>query len=82
MSTYYATKAYVQRLTLAIYEELRREKSKVYIGALCPGPVDTEFNSTAGVKFKLKGISGEFAARYALCKMFKKKPVSIPGKII
>ena len=34
MSTYYATKGYVLKLTEAIYEELRREDSNVYIGAL------------------------------------------------
>ena len=38
MSTYYATKGYVVDFTLAIYEELRRNKSKVQIGVLCPGP--------------------------------------------
>ena len=31
MSTYYATKSYVYNLTLGIYEELRRENSKVKI---------------------------------------------------
>ena len=82
MSTYYATKAYVQRLTLAVYEELRREKSKVYIGAFCPGPVDTEFNSVANVNFNLKGISCEYAALYAMDKMFKRKILIVPGKII
>ena len=54
MSTYYATKSYVLHLTEAINEELRREKSNVYIGTLCPGPVDTNFNKTAGVEFNLK----------------------------
>ena len=31
MATYYATKGYVTKLTVAIYEELRRDKSKVHI---------------------------------------------------
>ena len=44
MATYYSTKAYVVRLSEAIREELRREKSKVQISILCPGPVDTNFN--------------------------------------
>lgn len=82
MSVYYATKAYVQRLTLAVYEELRREKSGVYIGAFCPGPVDTEFNSVADVSFNLKGITAKYAAAYALKKMFKKKCLIVPGKMI
>ena len=44
MATYYATKAYVTSFTSAIYEELKDMKSNVHISALCPGPVDTNFN--------------------------------------
>jgi short-subunit dehydrogenase len=79
MATYYATKAYVLRLTEAIYEELRREKSNVYIGALCPGPVDTGFNDVAGVKFGVKFSKSYDVAEYAIKKMFKRKLVIIPG---
>lgn len=82
MAVYYATKAYVLRLTEAVSEELRRSGSKVYIGALCPGPVDTEFNRTAGVKFNLKSLSADEVAAYAIKNMFKKKTVIIPGKTI
>lgn len=82
LSSYYASKAYVQRLTLAIFEELRRKKSKVRISVLCPGPVDTEFNQTAGVSFNLKSLSAESVAKYALSKMFKGRLVIIPGVII
>lgn len=82
MSVYYATKAYVMRLTAAISEELRRKKSKVYIGALCPGPVDTEFNRTAGVKFGIKSLSSQYVAEYALRKMFQRKMTIIPGLTI
>lgn len=79
LSSYYASKAYVLRLTEALNEELRRSGSHVYIGALCPGPVRTEFDSVADVKFSLKGLSAETAARYALEKMFARKTVIIPG---
>ena len=41
MAGYYASKAYVLRLSEAIYGELRRKKSNVHITALCPGPVQT-----------------------------------------
>lgn len=82
LSGYYATKAYVQRLTLAIYEELRRKGKNVYVGALCPGPVDTEFNKTAGVVFSLKSLESMAVAEYAIKKMFKGKLVIIPGPII
>ena len=82
LSSYYASKAYVLRLTTAIYEELRRKKSKVYIGALCPGPVDTEFNKVAGVSFNLKSLSSDAVARYAIKNMFKQKLIIIPGFIM
>lgn len=82
MSTYYATKAYVQRLSLSISEELKKEKSAVYIGAFCPGPVDTEFNEVANVRFNLKGISSKYAANYAIDKMMKRKILIVPGRTI
>jgi len=79
LSSYYASKAYVLRLTQAIYEELRHDKSDVYVGVLCPGPVDTEFNKVADVKFALKGLTSEYVANYAIKKMFKRKLIIIPG---
>ena len=44
MAAYYASKVYVLHLTLAIWKELRRQNSRVSISALCPGPVNTEFD--------------------------------------
>lgn len=79
MSTYYATKAYVLHLTEAINEELRRENSDVYVGALCPGPVDTNFNKVAGVEFNLKSMTSLNVAKYAVNKMFHKKTIIVPG---
>lgn len=79
MSTYYSTKAYVLRLTSSIAEELRRKNSNVYIGALCPGPVNTEFNNVAGVKFAIKSLESYDVAEYAIKKMFKRKKIIIPG---
>ncbi len=66
MSTYYATKSYVTSLTRGIAEELEEKRSPVYIGCLCPGPVDTEFNEVANVKFALPGIQADYCAAYAL----------------
>ena len=66
MATYYATKAYVVRLSEAIREELRREKSKVKISILCPGPVETNFNQVANVNFSLKGLSSKYVAEYTI----------------
>lgn len=78
MATYYATKSYVTSLTRAIAEELRNDGSPVYIGCLCPGPVNTEFNQVADVEFALRGISPSYCARYAWRKMKQKKKVIIP----
>lgn len=78
MSTYYATKAYVTSLTRGVAEELRQKGSKVYVGCLCPGPVDTEFNGVANVEFALKGISAKYCAEYALKQMVKRKVVIVP----
>lgn len=76
-SSYYATKAYVLRLTQAIAEEIRG--TGVYVGALCPGTVDTEFNSVADVGSGVSAMSSKYVAKYAADKMFKKKKVIIPG---
>lgn len=79
MATYYATKAYVNNLTEAINEELRRDNSNVFVCSLCPGPVDTNFNNVAGVSFSVKALTPDEVACYAINQMFKKKVVIIPG---
>ncbi len=78
LSTYYATKNYLTKLTMAINEELRKDHSHVSISCLCPGPVNTEFNQVAKGTFKVKGISSEYVAKVAIDKMFKKKMLIIP----
>ncbi|MBR1817320.1 MAG: SDR family NAD(P)-dependent oxidoreductase [Bacilli bacterium] len=78
LSTYYATKNYALKLTMAIYHELKRRKSNVVISALCPGPVDTEFNKVAQGKFKIAGASSEYVAKYAIDKLLQKKLFIIP----
>ena len=78
MAAYYATKAYVTSLTQAVAQELKEQKSKVYVSALCPGPVNTEFNEVAQVEFALKGITPEYCVRYALRQMEKHKRVIVP----
>ena len=79
MATYYATKAYVVRLSEAIREELKKQKSNVKISILCPGPVDTNFNNVADVEFSVKGLTSEYVARYTVKKLEKKKFYIIPG---
>ena len=89
-SAYYASKAYVFRLTQALYEELRQEKSNVKVSVLCPGPVKTEFEKVAKVNF---GKGDEFGrnwiiadkrkvSQYAIDKMLKGKHIIIPGTLM
>lgn len=82
MSTYYASKAYVFSLTMAIYEENRRDNSNVHISVLCPGPVKTEFDEKADVTFSLKGKNSMEVACYAITQMFRGTLVIIPGVIM
>ena len=78
LSTYYATKNYVLRSSLAIYEELRHMKSNVRISVLCPGPVNTNFNKVAGGSFNTKSATSQYVAKYAIDEMFKNKLIIIP----
>ena len=78
MATYYATKSYVVNLSLAIYEELKRDKSNVKISVFCPGPVKTNFNNVANVKFNIMSIESDYASKYAIDNMFLDKLVIIP----
>ena len=82
MATYYASKAYVVSLTSAIYEELRARNSRVHVCAVCPGPVDTEFNDVANCKFGVSSITPQFCAKKALEGMFGRKLIIIPERSI
>ena len=79
LNTYYATKNYITKLTMAINEELRQSNSNVHISALCPGPVDTNFNKVANGAFSIKGMSSSYVAKYAIDKMIRHKMLIIPG---
>ena len=78
MATYYATKNYITKLTMAINEELRVSKSQVVVSALCPGPVATEFNKVAHGTFAIREASSYEVAKYAIDKLMKKKMIIIP----
>lgn len=71
MATYYATKAYIVRLSEGIREELKKEKSNVKISILCPGPVNTNFNKVANVKFHLREANSMRVAQYAINRLNK-----------
>lgn len=82
MATYYSTKAYVVRLTQSIRHELFKQKSKVKISALCPGPVATNFNKVADVKFNLAEADSKYVAKYAVRLMFRNRTLIFPNFFI
>ena len=63
---------------MAINEELRQKHSFVSISALCPGPVNTEFNDVAKGSFTMKGTSSEYVAKLAIDKTLQRKMIIIP----
>ena len=82
MAGYYASKAYVVSLTRSVAEELREQHSPVYVCALCPGPVNTEFNDRADVVFALKGISPELCVEEAMRGMLRRKTIIVPSALM
>ena len=67
------------RLSESIREELKQEKSNVKISILCPGPVNTNFNKVANVKFHLREANSMKIAEYAISKLEKNKFYIVPG---
>lgn len=79
LNTYYATKNYVVKFTLGIYEELRHQNSNVHVSVLCPGPIKTEFEKVAGGKFNTDLESARKVAKLAIDKTLKNKLIIVPG---
>lgn len=79
LSSYYATKAYVLRLSRAVREELRKKKSPVSISVLCPGPVKTEFGKVSGSNLGAGALSAQYVSKVAIKGMLCKKAVIVPG---
>lgn len=79
MATYYATKAYIVKISEAVREELKKEKSNVQISILCPGPVNTNFNKVANVKFQMRSLKSSKVADYTIQKLLKRKFYIVPG---
>ena len=82
MATYYATKSYVVSLTNSMAEELKHLGSHVQAHALCPGPVDTEFNDVAHVKFSLRGISAGECVSYCIDEADNGTIIIIPNLMV
>jgi short-subunit dehydrogenase len=87
-AVYAASKAYVTSLSEGIRAEVR--KQGVVVTALCPGPVDTEFNSVAA-----RGSRGcqpptpsfmhmpvEYVVRAGLAGIERNKPRVVPGVVM
>ena len=82
LNTYYATKAYVASFTQGLAQELRDCKSGIYVGALCPGPVYTEFTKAAHGKEWSSAKTPEEIVDYAIRKMEKGKTLIVPGAAV
>ena len=57
MATYYASKAYLLRLDLAIWKELKKRRSRVQISTLCPGPVTPDSTAGRGCSLPFRGAA-------------------------
>jgi uncharacterized protein len=81
MAVYAASKAYVVSFSDALAEELRG--TGVRCSALCPGPVSTGFQATAGAGIaasqKRAILSAEETVRRGLAAYARNRPVFIPG---
>lgn len=79
MAAYYATKAYILRMTKAVQEELTRRKSHVHVSVLCPTAVCTNCQRVAGVEFAVPNQRPEFVAKAAVDGMLRGKKMIVPG---
>ena len=85
-AVYAASKSYVYSFSRAIARELAPRK--IYVTAVCPGPVDTPFfdiaeksGSTLGVK-KLTIAKADKVVRQAIADSFQKKEHSVYSRVI
>lgn len=81
MAVYYASKAYVLSFSDAMHNELGRHG--VRVTALCPGPVQTEFQSragfTPGMDSAVLNVSAEKVALAGYHGLMRGKRVVLPG---
>ena len=86
MSTYYASKAFVQSFTEAVREEVRNDVrgKNIRISALCPGPTDTGFEKSSNLEEsslfeRLKVMTAKKVAEIGYKDFQNGKAVIIPG---
>lgn len=81
MAVYYATKAFVLSLSEALHDEAKPHG--VTVTALCPGPTESEFSDTAGLKdsrlFKAGVMSSTEVARVGIEGYEAGRAIVIPG---
>jgi short-subunit dehydrogenase len=81
MAVYYATKAFVLSLSEALHDEAKPHG--VTVTALCPGPTESEFSDTAGLKdsrlFKAGVMSSAEVARIGVEGYEAGRAIVIPG---
>jgi hypothetical protein len=81
MAVYHATKAYVLSFSEALHRELGSQG--VRVTALCPGPVETEFQARAGIPAgyfpRFMARAAERVAREGYEGMIRGRRVVIPG---
>lgn len=82
LASYYASKAYVLRLSQGVREELRRAGSPVTVSVLCPGPVETEFDRVAGANLNAGGLSSARVAEFAIAGTLRGRELLIPGGLM
>lgn len=85
-AVYAASKAYVNSLSRALSEELR--KKKIYVTSVCPGPVDTPFFDIAEKDGKILAVKkltmadSEKVVAKAIEDSYRKKTVSVYSRYI
>ena len=81
MAVYHATKAYVLSFSEALHRELK--PMGVRVTALCPGPVETEFQARAGIpggRFRrVLGRGADRVARDGYDGLMRNRRVVVPG---
>jgi short-subunit dehydrogenase len=81
MAVYYATKAYVLSFSEALHHELADRGIRVT--ALCPGPVETEFQARSGMQLpsvaKIFTLSPERVAEIGYAALMRGERVAIAG---
>ena len=78
-SSYYASKAYVKRLTDALWVESKKRKEGVTVTLFCPGPVKTDFGKRDGIADGAGAVTPQLAVRRAVDAVLCGKRVAFPN---